>query len=101
MAGRGSQAAVAINNAAIRRFKSPSVSSNAEHYRSKRTTRHPQRAGRAGATTAPLFIISRRTGEGMDNRFSTHPNTENRIAKLEKLAERINGSRWQDLRCGT
>jgi heat shock protein HtpX len=36
--------------------------------------------------TAHLFIINPLSGEGMDNLFSTHPNTENRIAELEKLA---------------
>jgi heat shock protein HtpX len=36
--------------------------------------------------TAHLFIINPLTGAGMDNLFSTHPNTENRIAELEKLA---------------
>jgi heat shock protein HtpX len=36
--------------------------------------------------TAHLFIINPLAGEGMDNLFSTHPNTENRIAELEKLA---------------
>ena len=36
--------------------------------------------------TAHLFIINPLSGEGMDNLFSTHPNTENRIAELERLA---------------
>jgi heat shock protein HtpX len=36
--------------------------------------------------TAHLFIINPLNGEGMDNLFSTHPNTDNRIAELEKLA---------------
>ena len=40
----------------------------------------------AAPATAHLFIINPLTGEGMDNLFSTHPNTENRIAELEKLA---------------
>ena len=37
-------------------------------------------------TTAPLFIINPLSGRGMDNLFSTHPSTENRIAALEKLS---------------
>ncbi len=37
-------------------------------------------------TTAHMFIINPLSGEGMDNLFSTHPNTENRIAELQKLA---------------
>jgi heat shock protein HtpX len=36
--------------------------------------------------SAHLFIINPLFGEGMDNLFSTHPNTENRIAELEQLA---------------
>jgi heat shock protein HtpX len=36
--------------------------------------------------TAPLFIINPLTGQGMDNLFSTHPATENRIAALQELA---------------
>jgi heat shock protein HtpX len=40
----------------------------------------------AAPATAHLFIINPLTGEGMDNLFSTHPNTENRIGELEKLA---------------
>jgi heat shock protein HtpX len=40
----------------------------------------------AAPATAHLFIINPLTGEGMDNLFSTHPNTSNRIAELEKLA---------------
>ena len=40
----------------------------------------------AAPATAHLFIINPLTGEGMDNLFSTHPNTDNRIAELEKLA---------------
>jgi heat shock protein HtpX len=35
---------------------------------------------------APLFIINPLSGERMDNLFSTHPNTENRIAALEEMA---------------
>ncbi len=35
--------------------------------------------------TAPLFIINPLSGERMDNLFSTHPATENRIAALEDL----------------
>jgi heat shock protein HtpX len=50
-------------------------------------------------TTAPLFIINPLSGRGMDNLFSTHPSTENRVAALEKLSremgldERDTGSR--------
>jgi heat shock protein HtpX len=43
----------------------------------------------AAPATAHLFIINPLTGEGMDNLFSTHPNTENRIAELEQLAQEM------------
>jgi heat shock protein HtpX len=36
--------------------------------------------------TAPLFIVNPLAGVRMDNLFSTHPSTENRIAALEELA---------------
>jgi heat shock protein HtpX len=37
--------------------------------------------------TAPLFIVNPLTGERMDNLFSTHPSTENRIAALQRMAQ--------------
>jgi heat shock protein HtpX len=39
--------------------------------------------------TAHLFIINPLSGERMDNLFSTHPSTENRIAALEQLAAQM------------
>ena len=39
--------------------------------------------------TAHMFIINPLSGRGMDNLFSTHPSTENRIAALEQLAEKM------------
>jgi heat shock protein HtpX len=36
--------------------------------------------------TAHMFIINPLTGAGMDNLFSTHPNTDNRIAALQEMA---------------
>jgi heat shock protein HtpX len=36
--------------------------------------------------TAHLFIINPLSGERMDNLFSTHPNTENRITALHRMA---------------
>jgi heat shock protein HtpX len=49
--------------------------------------------------TAHLFIINPLSGERMDNLFSTHPSTENRIAALERLAAQMGvvrsaGVRW-------
>jgi heat shock protein HtpX len=50
--------------------------------------------------TAHLFIINPLSGERMDNLFSTHPSTQNRIAALQQLAAqmgvvRATGSRGQ------
>ncbi len=45
---------------------------------SESAERHPQ--------TAHMFIINPLSGQGFDNLFSTHPNTENRIAELMRQA---------------
>jgi heat shock protein HtpX len=45
-------------------------------------------AERAPAT-AHLFIVNPLGGQRMDNLFSTHPSTENRIAALQRLAQEI------------
>lgn len=37
--------------------------------------------------TAHMFIINPLSGERMDNLFSTHPNTENRIAELRRMSQ--------------
>ena len=47
--------------------------------------------------TAHMFIINPLSGQRMDNLFSTHPATENRIAALEQLAAEMGvgrSSRW-------
>ena len=49
----------------------------------------PNEPAEAAPGTAHLFIINPLTGQGMDNLFSTHPNTENRIAELEKLSAEL------------
>src|SRR4051794_15561526 len=43
-------------------------------------------AAERNPATARLFIINPLTHHGIDNLFSTHPSTENRIAALERLA---------------
>lgn len=48
--------------------------------------RIPNEEAEAVPAAAHLFIINPLTGRGVDNMFSTHPNTENRIAELEALA---------------
>ena len=44
----------------------------------------------ANPATAHLFIINPLSGARMDNLFSTHPDTANRIAELEKMAGSMN-----------
>jgi heat shock protein HtpX len=39
--------------------------------------------------TAHMFIINPLSGQGMDNLFTTHPSTENRIAALQQLAAQM------------
>ena len=41
--------------------------------------------------TAHMFIINPLSGERMDNLFSTHPNTENRIRALQEMAGSMGG----------
>ena len=48
---------------------------------------------------AHMFIINPLSGRGMDNLFSTHPSTENRIAALDQLAQEMGVTRheaWDD-----
>ncbi|MEW9617330.1 zinc metalloprotease HtpX [Shinella sp. S4-D37] len=48
--------------------------------------RIPNAAAEHNPATAHMFIINPLSGERMDNLFSTHPNTENRIAALQEMA---------------
>jgi heat shock protein HtpX len=52
----------------------------------------PNDTAEAAPATAHLFIINPLSGIGMDNLFSTHPNTENRIAELQKLSAELGAS---------
>jgi len=54
------------------------IAKNAELIRNPDAERNP--------ATAPLFIINPLSGERMDNLFSTHPATENRISALREMA---------------
>lgn len=47
----------------------------------------PNRIAERAPATAHMFIINPLTGQNMDKLFSTHPRTENRVAKLVALAE--------------
>jgi heat shock protein HtpX len=49
-------------------------------------SRIPHEEAERHPATAHMFIINPLTAGGMDNLFSTHPNTENRVAALEALA---------------
>jgi heat shock protein HtpX len=49
----------------------------------------PNEAVERNPAAAHLFIVNPLTGQGMDNLFSTHPNTENRIAELESQARDV------------
>ncbi len=51
--------------------------------------RIPNEDAEAVPAAAHMFIINPLTGQGMDNLFSTHPNTENRIAELEELEREL------------
>jgi heat shock protein HtpX len=54
------------------------IAGGVHHIPNPDAERHP--------ATAPLFIVNPLSGHGMDNLFSTHPATENRIAALQALA---------------
>ncbi len=50
----------------------------------------------ANPAAAHMFIVNPLSGARMDNLFSTHPRTENRVAALEQLAARMGqgGGGW-------
>jgi heat shock protein HtpX len=52
----------------------------------------PNEPAERNPATAHMFIVNPLTGAGMDNLFSTHPSTENRIAALEQLAHEMGAS---------
>jgi heat shock protein HtpX len=49
----------------------------------------PNDTAESHPATAPLFIINPLSGRGMDNLFSTHPSTENRIEALDRLSREM------------
>ena len=49
----------------------------------------PNETAERNPATAHMFIINPLSGQRMDNLFSTHPATENRIAALQELAQRM------------
>ena len=54
------------------------IAGEAAHQPNYDAERHP--------ATAHMFIINPLSGQRMDNLFSTHPNTDNRIAALQQMA---------------
>jgi heat shock protein HtpX len=52
----------------------------------------PNMEAERNPATAHMFIVNPLSGRGMDNLFTTHPSTENRIAALQRLAAEL-GSR--------
>jgi heat shock protein HtpX len=49
----------------------------------------PNMEAERNPATAHMFIINPLSGQGMDNLFTTHPSTENRIAALQQLAAQM------------
>lgn len=49
----------------------------------------PNEAAERAPATASLYIMNPLTAGGIDNLFSTHPNTENRVAALNELAAEL------------
>jgi heat shock protein HtpX len=49
----------------------------------------PMEQAEAHPATAPLYIINPLSGRGLDNLFSTHPSTENRVAALVEQAREM------------
>jgi heat shock protein HtpX len=51
----------------------------------------PNEQAEGNPATAHLFIVNPLHGQGMDNLFSTHPSTENRIRRLREMAGATTG----------
>ncbi len=56
------------------------------------TKQVPNMAAERNPATAHMFIVNPLSGARMDNLFSTHPNTENRIARLRQMAQDFTGT---------
>jgi heat shock protein HtpX len=66
---------------------SPAALASALAKISKAAKRIPNVAAERNPATAHLFIVNPLSGARMDNLFSTHPSTENRIAALMAMAD--------------
>ena len=49
----------------------------------------PREIDKAQASTASLFIVHPFSGGGLSNLFSTHPPVQGRIARLQKMYEKM------------
>ena len=56
---------------------------------SRAAERTPNLPAEQNPASAHLFIVNPLSGARMDNLFSTHPNVENRIARLNELAQHL------------
>jgi heat shock protein HtpX len=57
----------------------------------------PNESAETHPATAPLFIINPLSGRGMDNLFSTHPSTENRVVALEQVSREMGRGSFADV----
>ena len=64
----------------------PMSLASALHKISGAAHRIPNEAAEANPAMAHLFIVNPLSGQRMDNLFSSHPATENRVAELQKMA---------------
>jgi heat shock protein HtpX len=56
---------------------------------SRAAHRIPNIEAERNPASAPLFIVNPLSGARMDNLFSTHPNVDNRVARLEAMAREM------------
>ena len=56
------------------------------------TKQIPNMAAERNPASAHMFIINPLSGMRMDNLFSTHPDTQNRIARLKEMAHEFAGT---------
>lgn len=59
---------------------------------SSSVARIPNRDAERAPATAHMFIINPLSGQRMDNLFSTHPSTENRVARLLEFERTMGGA---------
>jgi heat shock protein HtpX len=64
----------------------PMSLASALHKISGAAHRIPNEAAESNPAMAHLFIVNPLSGQRMDNLFSSHPATENRVAELQKMA---------------